>query len=125
MSELVFLSDEWIAALDAAVRTISMTGPPSAPVAVSYCIGDCAYHLVLDAAGCSARAGMATASTVTFTMSAPVASAVALGRRPSSVAILAGEIAIGGDATQLVPWRPALDQIEDRLHRLVVITRFD
>ncbi len=124
MSELVHLSDEWIAELDAAVRAVAVPHPTPGPVTVSYHVGDRAYHLVLSAAGCGANTGIAPASTVTFTMSAASAALIAQGIRPTSVAILAGDIDIDGDVTRLVPWRPVLDQIEDRLHSLVALTRF-
>lgn len=124
MVELAYLSKEWIAALDAAVSTAVAADPAPPAVTVTYRIGERAYHLVLDAAGCRAAEGVAPRSTVIFTMSLASATAVAQGVRPTSVAILAGDIAIGGDVTQLAPWRPVLDQIEDRLHDLSALTRF-
>ena len=53
-----------------------------------------------------------------------MAAAVASGRRSATEALLAGDIAVSGDASALLPWREALRRAGDALAELAPSTEF-
>jgi len=111
---LSHLSDEWVAALDEALRQFSAPSEAPSPLTVQYDFDEGpAYHLVLDALGARARPGRAPAGAdVGFTMSAEVAAALAAGRLATRAALLAGQVRVSGDASALLRWAEAFGEVE-------------
>ena len=131
--KVAYLSDEWIEALDAALRH-APSEPAEAEVEVDvegrvdrlivqYRVqggpdGPRSWHLDLAPDRLRARAGEASGAAVTFTQPWSVAAAVASGRRSATEALLTGDVAVSGDASALLPWRQALRRAGDALAAL-------
>ena len=133
--KVAYLSDEWIEALDAALR--HAPSEPAEPgievegrvdrLIVQYRVqggpdGPRSWHLDLAPDRLRARAGEADGAAVTFTQPWSVAAAVASGRRSATEALLTGDVAVSGDASALLPWRQALRLAGDALAELSAAT---
>ena len=110
-----FLSDEWIAALDAAAREVEL--PPEVTLVVQEVVLDDAgiehaYALRIDAGAASVTAGRAEQADVTFTQDARTAAAIARGDLSAQAAFLAGRVRLGGDAQRLVERARELDALD-------------
>ena len=86
--------------------------------------GPRSWHLHLEPDRLRARLGEATDPVVVFTQPWTVAAAVASGRRSPTEAMLAGDIAVSGDASALLSWREALRRAADCLAELAPSTEF-
>ncbi len=116
----MFLSDEWIAALDAAAAadaelaeriadlafTIEqeVTGGPS---------GDVRYHLTFDHGRVSVAAGPAAQATIRFSQDLATAAAIASGEGSAQRAFMTGRLRVGGDLRVLLAHGEVLSQLDD------------
>jgi hypothetical protein len=136
---VAYLSDEWIAALDAALAprpatsdTTASARPrprPEEAVTVEYRVDDGpagprAWFLELSEAGVRARSGHAPHPAVTFAQSWRVAVAVARGERGARDAVLTGEMQVTGDPTTLLAWRDRITEAQERIAALAAVTEF-
>ena len=101
----IFLSDEWIEALDASVGA-QETGPSADPLVVQYDVatenGPRAYHLILGPDRDRAVAGPAPSADVFFSMDAETALAISKGELSTEEAFITGKLELAGDATALI-----------------------
>ena len=126
MTDLLYLSDEWLAAADRAVA-----GLPSLPVelVVGYVVtggpdGDRSHQVVLGPDRVGFRRSGGTAA-VTLTMAWPVAVAVHRGELSAQQAVLDGRIRLGGDAGVLLGHQATLGEVDDRLDEVRAATRYE
>ena len=124
-----FLSDEWVADLDAALRHVAAPATPTGPGAlatgaIEYRIEDRTYHLTLNSDGIRARCGPAPLATVVFSQSRATAEAIGRGQLSGQAAVQAGDVVVGGDPTLLLPWRGALGKVDGLLNELAASTRY-
>lgn len=115
-----YLSEEWIADLDAAARSSEALreATESVRLAVQHEItggpqGDVAFHVVADHGTLRAAPGEATEPTVTFIQSYDTAVAVAKGELSAQAAFMMGAIRVRGDLPQLVTQHDAFANLED------------
>jgi SCP-2 sterol transfer family len=133
---VAYLSDDWVEALDGALASAprASASSPTTPAAVGrlsvqYRVpdgpgGPRSWHLDLGADRVHARTGEAADPVVVFTQPWTVAAAVAAGRRSATEAVLAGDVAVSGDASALLPWREALRRAGEALAGLATSTEF-
>lgn len=131
----VYLSDAWIAALDAAAR--SHPGLADATAAVGHDLFDhhpdtgggddgdggsstdagrsdeVRWHVVVDDGSVRFVPGPAADPTVRFTADAATARAITDGRLSSAEAFMAGRLRVGGDTTALVRHHALFDELGD------------
>ena len=124
-----YLSDEWLAALDSAARTVTVDPPAADTIVVQTVVTDppgpaIAYHLTLADRSIGVQAGASDAPTVTFTQSRETAAAVASGRRSAQEAFMAGDIRVGGDVTALIQQREAFRAFDEVMAGVLVETEF-
>lgn len=110
-----FASPEWIAELDAALRSIEASGPP---LRVRYRFlpdeptgQERGYELVFGE-GVRAEAVSTIEPTVTITQPLAVARQIAAGQIGAPRATLDGSVEIAGRVTELVAWRTTLAAVE-------------
>lgn len=118
-----FLSDEWIAELDAAAKTApGLVGilPDDAGVSelvIEHVVDDAgderAYHLVLGAGPARARPGRSDAPTITFRQARSTAAAIASGASSAQAAFMAGDLRLGGRVDLLLAHHGALTALDD------------
>lgn len=114
-----FLSDEWLAALDAAARADEQlqAAAAEADLVVQQVVVDgdheVAYVVVLAADEVSVRPGRAEAPTVTITQDRHTAEAVAAGDRSALQAFIDGEVRVRGDVVALAGRHKALARLGD------------
>lgn len=117
-----FLSDEWIAALDAAAKADGELREAAAEVdaVVQQVVrdpaapgGEVAWALVLTAGEVAVRAGRVDEPTVTFTQDRPVAEAIAEGRLAAQQAFIDGDLQVGGDLGSVAGRHRVLAQLPD------------
>lgn len=118
-SRLRYLSDEWLAAADAAVDGLS---PVATDLSVGMEIsggpdGDRGYRLILgpDRVGVAADGGEVR---VRMGMNWQTAVSIAQGRTSAQRAFLDGEIRLGGDTSALLGHQAELAEFDDRLGAL-------
>lgn len=119
-----YLSDEWLAAADAAVQDLE---PAPAPFAVSYVVtdgpdGQRAYTVDLGSKRVQVVIGVS--ADVTLRLSWETAVAIARSERSAQRAFLDGDIRIEGDAQALLGHRDELLAVEERLASLRAETTF-
>jgi hypothetical protein len=109
-------SNDWVAALDAALA--ARPGPDGAPVTVQHQLGDGGPAWFVQAAGgrLAARPGRADAADITLTWEPAAAEAVHAGELSALVALDQGRLAVHGDLVVLARLAPALAGL-DRVER--------
>lgn len=110
MSE--FLSDDWVARLDAGYAETPGSSPE--PVTVQYVVatdrGERAYHLVMGPDRDRAIVGRAETADVTFSMNEGTAHAISTGALSTEEAFITGRLDIDGDPGPLIEaYRAARD----------------
>lgn len=117
-----FLSDAWLAALDAAAKADDelRAAAAEADLVVQQVVtgagadgGEVAYVLVLTADEVAVRAGRVEEPTVTFTQALPTAVAIASGERSAQQAFIDGDLRVGGDVGALAARHRALTRLGD------------
>ena len=115
-----YLSDEWIAALDAAASTDA--GLATATRDVGLVIqqqvtggpdGDVAWHVTLDHGHVRILPGTARHADVTFRHDHDTAQAVARGEISAQAAFMIGKLRVGGDGGLLLAHHDLFDSVED------------
>jgi hypothetical protein len=123
-----FLSDEWVAAMDAAARDRVVPEPdPLADVTVSIeqVVRDVArWRLVIDRGACWVDSDPDGEPDVRLTTDRRTAEDLAAGRRPALDAFIAGDLVLGGDARALLENRSALEALGDLFARVKADTAF-
>jgi SCP-2 sterol transfer family len=114
-----FLSDEWLAALDASAREMGPL-PAVAPFVLEQVVtstgrdgGDIRYQLVFTAEGLRVRPGDAEAPDVTFATDRETAAGIARGETNAQRALAAGRLRVHGNIETLVARAAALVVLED------------
>jgi putative sterol carrier protein len=111
-----FLTDDWVAALDAAGRarsTDTSLAPTLHGLVIGYDVDGFAYHLTFDGDGVRAYAGPAPNATVTFRCDRETAAAIARGESNAQRAFMSGRLRIGGDASALLRVHGAVAALPD------------
>lgn len=128
MHGVQFLSDEWLAAMDAAARQRVAPEPdPLADVTVSIeqvVRGGPRWRLVVDRGACRVVADAEGEPDVRLTSDRVTAEEVATGRRPALEAFIAGDLVLGGDVQALLENRAALEALGDLFSRVKADTVF-
>ncbi len=124
--DLVYLSDAWLAAADAALADLK---PLETELRIGFRVGDgtaddTTHQLVLGPDRVGAERGL-DGATVTMTMSWELAVAIAEGRSSAQRAFLDGKIQLGGEPGVLLGHQAALSEIDDRLAELRARTRYE
>lgn len=124
---LLFLSDEWLAAVDEALRadpTVAAAAPATPLVVQHTVLADRAgphagvsraYHLVLGATERAAVAGPASRPDVTFTLDRTTALDVARGHRNAAQSVLTGCLRTGGDLRLVLAHRELFAAVDAAL----------
>ena len=107
-----FLSDAWVAQLDASYAESPGSSPD--PVVVQYVVatddGERSYHLVMAPDRDRAVLGLAEAPDVTFSMNEETARAISAGQLSTEEAFITGRLDIDGDPGPLIEaYRAAAD----------------
>ncbi|MEM7338345.1 MAG: hypothetical protein AAF467_06855 [Actinomycetota bacterium] len=130
MDEVLFLSDAWVEAADAALTSVAGADEMATAV-VAYRVtggpdGDCEHHLVLGAdRPRMVRPGPdATSPTVTLTMPYDLAVAVNQGVESAQRAVLDGRIDLNGQPDVLLAHQAPLGAVDDLLAPLRARTRY-
>lgn len=118
-----FLSDEWVAALDARARTHALPAS-EAPLCVEFRVDDVRYHLVLRAATLRFVAGSAPSPDVSLSLDRDTAAKIAQGQLSAQTAFMNGALRIGGDTQALVRGGGALSACGELMHDLAETTDF-
>lgn len=115
MQTVEFLSDEWLAALDAAARSRpSADDDPLAEVelAIDQVVTDGpTWRLRIDRGAVSVESSPADDPDVRLTADRSTVAAIASGARPTLDAFISGDLRIGGDVRTLIANRAALETI--------------
>jgi hypothetical protein len=116
-----FLTDEWIAALDAAAREAPV--PAGVRLTIQQIVtsdagdaggdDDVRYHLVLDGGRLRVHAGEAAAADVTLVQTRAVAAALSRGELNAQQALEAGRLKLRGDIGHLAREGRALTALTD------------
>jgi hypothetical protein len=116
---LVFLSDEWIAALDALVaRGRELATSIDVPIVVEHVVHDAPggavrYHLVVGGGEASVRTGPASRADVTLLWSYDAAVGIARGTANAQGAIASGGLRLRGDVGRIGSCAAALAAFGD------------
>jgi hypothetical protein len=117
---IAYLSDEWVAALDTAVRDDHALSELAreAPLVIEQVVtgtpnGERTFHVTLRREAIGARSGPAAEPTIRLTTDYRTASAIARGVERAQAAFLDGRIRVGGDISVLVEARASLARIDD------------
>ncbi len=112
----LFLSPEWIAALDDAAREAAV--PAGVQLTIQQVVtgdagGDVRYHLVLDGGRLRVHPGEVEAADVTLVQSREVAAALSRGELNAQQALEAGRLKLRGDIGHLAREGKALTAVQD------------
>jgi hypothetical protein len=123
---LAYLSDEWLAAADAALAVLT---PVPGPLVVGFTVtggprGDLSHQLILGPDRVGAERGTA-AATVTLTMHWNLAADISRGHTSAQRAVLDGRIEVGGDPVVLLGYQDHLAEVDDVLDTLRAATVYD
>jgi hypothetical protein len=125
-----FLSDEWVAALDAAATAAQDV--PDAPVdgievaqIVEGPAGEVAYRFCLEDGRLRIRPGRGDRPTVTLRQDLATATAIARGDRSAQQAFMAGDVRVGGDLGALIEAQVALAAYDAALEPVRATTTYD
>jgi hypothetical protein len=117
---LVFLSDEWLAALDeaAAAAPSGPSGRDHGHLVIQQIVsaageGDRAYYVMLDDGHMSVRPGRAEDPTVVFSTDLATARSIASGEQSAQTAFIQGRLRLGGDAGTLVRHAASLGLLDE------------
>lgn len=117
---LTFLSDEWIAALDAAVGHDPDLATLTADLAFTIeqevtggPFGDVRYHVAFDHGRVSVSPGPADQATIRFSQDLDTAAAIASGEGSAQRAFMTGRLRVGGDLRMLLAHGEVLTQLDD------------
>lgn len=128
MHGVQFLSDEWLAAMDAAARDRVAPEPdPLADVTVSIeqVVRDGPrWRLVVDRGACRVVADAEGEPDVRLTSDRGTAEAVATGQRPALDAFIAGDLVLGGDVRALIENKAALEALGELFAQVKAETVF-
>lgn len=128
MQAVQFLSDEWLAAMDAAARRrpVSDDDPLRGVhlVVEQVVIGGPRWRLVVDDGRCSVQVGGDGEPDVRLTSDRVTAEAIATGRRAALEAFIAGDLVLGGDVRRLLDHRGALEVLGDLFASVKSATTF-
>jgi putative sterol carrier protein len=125
-----FLSDEWIAALDAAATAAQdVPDAPGDDIEVAQVVehpdGEVAYRFCLEGGRLRIRPGRGDRPTVTLRQDLATATDIARGERSAQQAFMAGEIRIGGDLDALIEAQGALTAYDAALEPVRSATTYD
>jgi putative sterol carrier protein len=125
-----FLSEEWIEALDAALRDDreALRATAGARIAVAQVVTDgpggrVAYTVQVDDGSARVRGGDAGAD-VTFTQDHATATAIARGELAAQAAFIEGRLRVGGDLALLMEHTQVLAGLDTALARARAVTTF-
>ncbi len=117
---LTFLSDEWIAALDAAIAADEALVATTADLSLTIeqqvedgPLGPVTYHLTFDHGAVSVKPGPAADATVRFRQNHDTAAAIAAGHGSAQRAFMTGRLRVGGDLQVLLAKRELLAELGD------------
>lgn len=121
-----YLSDEWIAAADKAVRAAAANAPAEPLVIDQHVTGVASYRVRIAQGDCSVAAlgAGAEGADATFRQDAATARAVATGETDAHQAFLLGRITFTGDADVLIQRRDAFAWLADTLTSVMADTEF-
>jgi hypothetical protein len=128
---LTYLSDEWVEAADALLRSVTIEPPvEGAGFTLETCVtgpdGERRYVLEFTGTGVTARPTVpGERPTVRLSQRSEVAAAVAAGATSAQAAFLAGDIQVGGDVSMLIANAGLVAQVGDVLADLRALTAFD
>jgi len=115
MHDVEFLSDEWLAALDAAARARpTPDDDPLADVDLSFdqvVLDGPTWRLRIDHGALSVDPAPQGEPDIRLTGSREIVAAIAAGTRPALDAFIAGDLRIGGDVRTLLEHRAALETL--------------
>jgi putative sterol carrier protein len=125
-----FLSDEWIAALDAAATAAQdVPDAPGDDIEVAQVVehpdGEVAYRFCLEGGRLRIRPGRGDRPTVTLRQDLATATAIARGERSAQQAFMAGEVRVGGDLGALIEAQGALTAYDAALEPVRAATTYD
>ena len=119
----MFLTDEWVADLDAAAsRSAALADvlPDDAEVdrlVIEHVVDDAgterAFHLVIGRGPARAHRGRAAEPTITFAQDRATATAIASGSSSAQAAFMAGDLRLGGRVDLLLAHHGALTELDD------------
>jgi SCP-2 sterol transfer family len=113
-----FLSDQWLAALDASARSAPPL-PDIAPFVLEQVVtgvagrGQVRYQIVFHDSGMRVRAGADEPADVCFATDVDTAAGIARGETNAQRALAAGHFRVGGSVDALVKRAAALTALED------------
>lgn len=123
-----FLSDEWLAALDAAARqrVVAEDDPLSeVSLTVDQVVTDGpTWRLVVDRGSLSVDPAPTGEPDVRLTSDRSTAAAVAAGERSALDAFIAGDLVVGGDTRRVLEHRTALEALGDLFAAVKADTTF-
>ena len=129
-----YLSDEWIAAADDAVRSDANSAPAGRIVVDQYIDDVASYRIRIDRGDCAIvslrngddghRGSDGHDADVVFRQSAETARAVAMGETDAHQAFLLGQIRFEGNIDLLIRRRDAFDWLASRLAPVIASTEF-
>ncbi len=117
-----FLSDDWLAALDAALRDDAAVRDASAgaSLTVQQRVTDVgpdgatrSWYVTIADGAARVVAGDATAPDVTFTQDHATAVAIGSGELSAQAAFMLGKLRVGGDVTRLIAQRELFEGLDD------------
>jgi len=122
-----YLSRDWVAAADAAVRSAAVSAPPGRVVIDQIVEGALSYRVSIDSEEASIVVLDHTDSAhdAQFSQSLATAMAVAQGTTDAHQAFLLGHIRFSGDVNVLIERRESLAWLEAALAPLLQATTFD
>lgn len=125
-----YLSDEWMAAADTALRASSLPAAgPEDRLTVQYEVtgapgGARKYALTLDEGTVGIDPGPHPDAEVSFTLDYDTAAEIAQGQLAAQAAFMQGRMKLGGDVTVLVRRHELFDHVGDALGELQQRTEF-
>ncbi len=125
-----YLSEEWLAAIDAelAVRgrlPEASTPPVGLTQVVNHPAGDLVFHVSSHGGGARAGWGPASPEDVRIVEDRTTATAIASGARNAAEAFIRGEVRIVGDPSALLAARDLLAALDDVMAVVAARTRYD
>ena len=110
-----FLSDDWVAALDAAAKTVEVE--PDTSIVIEQTVRrdgpDVIWHSTVAEGSIRLTPGAAAGPDVRLSCDSATASAISTGRLSAQRAFLDGRLHLDGDVRALMEARPALDVLAD------------
>ncbi|MCY4257916.1 MAG: hypothetical protein OXE04_06450 [bacterium] len=122
---LEYLSEEWIAAADAALRASGLCSSGGERFVVEQHVGEVVFHIVFDGTGARICSGPAVEPTVVFYQERRTAVRIAIGDLSAEEAVLDGEVVFKGNPMALLAYRGLLDKAEDVFADLRTRTTWD